>query len=683
MKPFFCQTLLLIFFMHCSSKTMAQEKKGKARIDSLLNQLPKLSEDTSKVKLLNDLSDTYAYINSDEGIKVGEQSLSLAQKLNWQKGIAAATNSIGAGFEAKSDFPKALDHYLKALKLFETLEDKQGIAKSLGNIGIVYDYQSDYPKALEYYFKVLKMREELGDKSGIAAFLGNIAVVYKNQSKYSEALEYSLKALNIYKDLGDTYGIAITLNSIGVIYDNQTYYSKALEYYFKELSLLEELADKDAIAVTLSNIAAVYFSVATDSSNTISTPQFYKTFPVNKTKLLQLAKVYTDSSINIFKELGDLNNLSEVYEQLSKIQTHTGAYKGALISYQNYATLKDSVFNIEKQKKITENTMQYEFDKKEAIAKAEQEKKDAVAERTRNLQYVAIVAFLLLGIFLLYGYTQKNKAKIKIEKAYADLKSTQQQLIQSEKMASLGELTAGIAHEIQNPLNFVNNFSEVNKELIEELKSERQKAESERNTILENEILNDIEANEEKIIHHGKRADAIIKGMLQHSRSSSSTKEPTNINALADEYLRLSYHGLRAKDKNFNATMKTDFDESIGNININPQDIGRVLLNLYNNAFYATNEKKKQQTENYEPTVSVSTKKISDKVEIRVADNGNGIPQKIVDKIFQPFFTTKPTGQGTGLGLSLSYDIIKAHGGEIKVESKEGEGSEFIITLPT
>ena len=265
-----------------------------------------------------------------------------------------------------------------------------------------------------------------------------------------------------------------------------------------------------------------------------------------------------------------------------------------------------------------------------------------------------------------------------IEKAYTELKSTQAQLIHSEKMASLGELTAGIAHEIQNPLNFVNNFSEVNNELIEELKSEKAKLKSEE----QDEILNDIFLNNEKINHHGKRADAIVKNMLQHSRSSSSQKEPTDINKLADEYLRLSYHGFRAKDKSFNATINTDFDESISKINIVAQDIGRALLNLYNNAFYAVDEKRKQQVEGYEPTVSVSTKRLDGKVEIHVKDNGNGIPQNVVDKIFQPFFTTKPTGQGTGLGLSLSYDIVKAHGGEIKVETKEGEGTEFIIQLP-
>ena len=307
------------------------------------------------------------------------------------------------------------------------------------------------------------------------------------------------------------------------------------------------------------------------------------------------------------------------------------------------------------------------------------------------------IGIFMLITFLLYRNNrnrrkanellQQQKEEIEVQKknvegTLAELKSTQSQLIQSEKMASLGELTAGIAHEIQNPLNFVNNFSEVNKELLVELKDEIKKG----NFDEVNAIADDVISNEEKINHHGKRADAIVKGMLQHSSSGSGKKEPTDINKLADEYLRLAYHGLRAKDKTFNATMKTDFDESIGNINIIPQDIGRVILNLITNAFYVVNEKALSAVATptaakYEPTVSVSTKKANDKVLISVKDNGNGIPQKILDKIFQPFFTTKPTGQGTGLGLSLSYDIVKAHGGELKVETKEREGSEFIIVL--
>ena len=296
---------------------------------------------------------------------------------------------------------------------------------------------------------------------------------------------------------------------------------------------------------------------------------------------------------------------------------------------------------------------------------------------------VVLGAILLIALILYRNNRQKQKANKVLEGTLANLKSTQSQLIQSEKMASLGELTAGIAHEIQNPLNFVNNFSEVNNELLEELKNKKSNPDSYREKSEElDEILNDIFQNNEKINHHGKRADAIVKGMLQHSRSSNGVKEATDINALCDEYLRLSYHGLRAKDNSFNATLKTDFDESIDKVNVIPQDIGRVLLNLINNAFYVVDEKKKQMGDGFEPTISVNTKKINGKVEIKVADNGNGIPQKVVDKIFQPFFTTKPTGQGTGLGLSLAYDIIKAHGGELKVETKEGEGSTFIIQLP-
>ena len=279
-------------------------------------------------------------------------------------------------------------------------------------------------------------------------------------------------------------------------------------------------------------------------------------------------------------------------------------------------------------------------------------------------------------------YEDFNKLELankKIEKTLVDLKQTQTQLVQSEKMASLGELTAGIAHEIQNPLNFVNNFSEVSAELVEEMNEEIEEG----NLDFAKEIAVDLKQNLDKINHHGKRAGEIVKGMLQHSRTSSGQKELTNINALADEYLRLAYHGLRAKDKTFNAKMESNFDPDLPELNVIPQDIGRVMLNMITNAFYAVNEKKKEDAEGYEPMVSVSTSKTSAKIEIKVKDNGNGMPEKVKEKIFQPFFTTKPTGQGTGLGLSLSYDIVKAHGGELKVETEEGEGTTFIIQLTT
>tara|TARA_R100000935_G_scaffold8302_7_gene17539 strand:+ start:167612 stop:175687 length:8076 start_codon:yes stop_codon:yes gene_type:complete len=303
----------------------------------------------------------------------------------------------------------------------------------------------------------------------------------------------------------------------------------------------------------------------------------------------------------------------------------------------------------------------------------------AILDRFRNVFIFAYQRYNDLA------HTEEQAAallaeKQRLEKTLTDLQQTQKQLIQSEKMASLGELTAGIAHEIQNPLNFVNNFSEVSNELIEEIDEEMTKGDMEEVKLL----LKDIKQNLEKINHHGKRADAIVKGMLQHSRKSTADKVPTDINKLADEYLRLAYHGLRAKDKSFNATLETDFDESIGLVQMIPQDMGRVILNLITNAFYATNERKNTlEDKTFKPTVSVVTRKLKNTIEISVKDNGNGIPKQVVDKIFQPFFTTKPTGKGTGLGLSMSYDIVKSHGGELKVKTKEGTGTTFMILIPT
>ena len=276
-------------------------------------------------------------------------------------------------------------------------------------------------------------------------------------------------------------------------------------------------------------------------------------------------------------------------------------------------------------------------------------------------------------------FVNLENAKTRVEKTLSELKSAQTQLIHSEKMASLGELTAGIAHEIQNPLNFVNNFSEVSVDLIEEMDDEMTLGNIEE----VKDIAGDLKQNLEKIHHHGKRASFIVQGMLEHSRSNPGDKKPTNINVLADEFLRLSYHGLRAKDKSFNAKIITKFEKDLPEINVIPQDFGRVLLNLVNNAFYAVAERQRIHKKAYKPSVTVSTRKINNKMEIRVKDNGNGIPNEVLKKIFQPFFTTKPTGEGTGLGLSMSYDIItKGHNGKLEVETKEGEGTTFLISIP-
>ena len=402
---------------------------------------------------------------------------------------------------------------------------------------------------------------------------------------------------------------------------------------------------------------------------------------------------------NEIKELRTMNSSKPLIEELPLLAEAYSANGNTQLAFNTLREafllkikLVDEQNNARSQNFETEKKMQ---EKENRIVVL-----DALNQSSQKTKYylfgiVGLLALFVIGLAVFYSNKRKSNRELALKNerlAYTiqQLKATQTQLIQSEKMASLGELTAGIAHEIQNPLNFVNNFSEVNKELLLEMNEELDKGNISEVKTIAKDVIN----NEEKIIYHGKRADAIVKGMLQHSRTSSGKKEPTDINALCDEYLRLSYHGLRAKDKSFNATMKTDFDESIGNINIIPQDIGRVILNLLTNAFYAVDEKKKSGTENYDPTVSISTKKFGNNVEIRVSDNGNGIPQKVLEKIFQPFFTTKPTGQGTGLGLSISYDIVtKGHGGQLEVKSKVDDGNPdssrkgecettFIIQLP-
>jgi signal transduction histidine kinase len=523
-----------------------------------------------------------------------------------------------------------------------------------------YREAEDFAKALLHEFEGEKIAEQNNVKGVFnfphhrlaPLFLAETAQTYILKNEPDSAIIYAQKSIQ-QNELFDGTSWEFPIYLLATIQQMKGDYVRSLENYRLALRL-SKIQTEDA-----QDSLQIYSGMSTlfKSTGQLDSSIYYA----------QLVNKSWSPAISEAKNLLEaVNNLYEVYKLKGK---QDSTLKYLELNYH----LRTSFFNTEKQKQIQEATFSVQLKQQEIIA--------AQAKYKNRLQAflftIGILALVIISALLIRNNRHNRRAKIKIEKAYGELKTTQVQLIQSEKMASLGELTAGIAHEIQNPLNFVNNFSDVNTELVDEL----QQAADKGNLDEIKAIAKDIKENEEKINHHGKRADAIVKGMLQHSRSSSGVKEPTDINALADEYLRLAFHGLRAKDKDFNATMKTDFDESIGNINIIPQDIGRVILNLITNAFYAVTEKKKQVGDSYEPTVSVSTKKLGDKVLITVKDNGNGIPQKVLDKIFQPFFTTKPTGQGTGLGLSLSYDIVRAHGGEIKVETKEGEGVEFIVKL--
>ena len=530
---------------------------------------------------------------------------------------------------------------------------------NIGVLGLYYFLKGDYEESLKY--ERLAFNELLRTKN-------------KQQAEYLANTPTYIGHAKILLNQPDSaeYFINLGLSYAPNNYDFVAYGLQIKAFYKMHTDSLKEA---EALLNESWRLVNEYKVPVNARAGTVSPDYFMALLRIRQNRIMDAIEMLHKDMERVqgirLDVLRDYKLMATLYEQ-------SGDYAKAVQSYKQYVSLQDSLqADQSKYRSLSFETEQEINDKEVSIAKLQGENK--ITSLTRNFSFGIVALVLLLAGGLYSRFKSKQKANKVLEKTLADLKSTQSQLIQSEKMASLGELTAGIAHEIQNPLNFVNNFSEVNKELLAEMNEEITKGNFDDVKL----IAKDISDNEEKMNHHGKRADAIVKGMLQHSRATSATKELTDINKLADEYLRLAYHGLRAKDKSFNATLKTDFDETVGNINIIPQDIGRVILNLITNAFYVVDEKKKSGIENYEPTVSVSTKKINNRVEIKVADNGNGILQKVLDKIFQPFFTTKPTGQGTGLGLSLSYDIVKAHGGELKVETKEGEGTTFTILLLT
>ena len=598
-----------------------------------------------------------------------------------------------AGCYQGNDYRLSLSWALKAEELAQRIGSKVLLSKSQTFIGSTYWGLSDYARAIEYVMKALKSGEESNCLDCQVFTWQTTAYIYVSLGDYNKANEYYQKLVAGYKQLGIS-GTASeeVINGIGETYRLMGKYPEALNYYRQSISLSTSPVN---IAYAESNIADVYVRIDSlgpafkYAFNSRATAQELNDLTLEawidgilsraylKKKLPDSSLHYARLGLDAAEKLGTIEFMRDNMLAIANAYAFKEDFKNAYKYHNLYIDYRDSMMTAEIKNRTAVLEHNYELDKKEGqIALLSQQKKS----QQNFLIGVSIALFFILvtAIVLLRSNRQKQKAKLKIEKAYSELKSTQAQLIQSEKMASLGGLTAGIAHEIQNPLNFVNNFSEVNTELVDDLKAQLATG----NTQSANDIANSIKENAQKISHHGKRADAIVKSMLQHSRASRGQKEPTDINKLADEYLRLAYHGLRAKDKSFNAKLETEFDHRIEKINIVQQDIGRVILNLMNNAFYAVNEKQKQNNTGYEPTVTVATREIDDKILISVRDNGNGIPQNIIDKIFQPFFTTRPTGQGTGLGLSLAYDIVKAHGGEIKVESKDGQGCECIIHLP-
>jgi two-component system NtrC family sensor kinase len=666
MKKLFIFCTLLIWVINANGQNK--------RTDSLKQVLATTKDNTLKLFLLDQICGSYLENNWDSAQYYGEKSLLAAKEMRFPVMQAYLYDELGYINTHKSNFSQALQNLLTGIDIaknpdnnnpdeninkyytyFQTNNASAIRLKVLGwchlHLGHLYGSVGNYNDQIKQYFTC---EDYWKDSASLTYVFMNLGNAYLNMHRLDSALYYETKAYKM-ADPNTFFYYFKLLNLLGMIYSDLGDYFVAKKYFYKDL-FIDHSSNKNN---TYSSLALLYLHTGIKDSALYFANLGYRLSAESKSP-----------EDNIYA----LSLLGQIYDSLHA--------PDSALKYQNQLLkLKDSIFSTQK----LLNFQQVYAD--DAARKKEIE--DARLNYKNKLRIYALAAGLIMlltaTIFLMRNIRIRKKTtsilqeqKKELELSLTRLKSTQAQLIQSEKMASLGELTAGIAHEIQNPLNFVNNFSEVNKEMIDELQAELKVGNTEEAVA----IANDIKDNSEKINHHGKRADAIVKGMLQHSRKSEGKKEPTDINALCDEYLRLAYHGLRAKDKNFNADFKTDFDNSIGKINIIPQDIGRVLVNLFNNAFYALSAKASATADsNYKPLVSIQTKKINDKLEIRVTDNGNGIPQNIVDKIFQPFFTTKPTGQGTGLGLSLSYDIIKAHGGEIEVETKEGKGSEFIVVL--
>jgi signal transduction histidine kinase len=636
-------------------------------VDSVKKRILSSKEDSDKVWQYFLLSGQNTFNDPDTAIVYAQKGLDIAKKIHFEPGCFYCTKATSWTLTFSGNYTGSLSLEFNALKDLEKTDNYYRLAWTLLNIGYDYLIGGDARTALKYSYRAWETIQPhyLEFPASAETILRNTGEAYESLNELDSALFFIQKSYAL--DLQMDYDYSPSLRDMANIYSKKGRYDTAMVLY-REAKYQSTL---------LFDAVSNYYGMANN---------------FKKTGRVDSSLFYANKTISEGKAFP--NVLVQAYAILTQIYKEEHAFDSAFKYQELSFNLKDSVFNAEKSKQLQAfsfNEQQHQQEIKQKLEKA------ALQYRNRLNVYMLLAGLLILlivagGLWRKNIYKQKSYSilqrqkqeidtqKTKVEKTLEELRMTQAQLIQSEKMASLGELTAGIAHEIQNPLNFVNNFSEVSNELIDELNEDLNKGDIEEAKA----IGNDIKQNLEKINLHGKRADSIVKGMLQHSRASSGQKELTDVNKLANEYLRLSYHGMRARDKSFDGEFKTEFDATIGKINVVPQDIGRMLLNLYNNAFYAVNEKKKNLSGLQDLTglVTVQTKKINDKVEISVKDNGNGIPQNIVDKIFQPFFTTKPTGQGTGLGLSLSYDIIKAHGGEIKVETSEGQGSQFFITLP-
>jgi len=643
-----------------------------------LNQVyPVFLVSTYKMTVLNAIGKV------DEAKKIELDLIDLFVKSENENAIGLIANSMASGYAENGRYLLAIEYYLKSIEAFERIQDHDMLSQTYFDLAVAYENLNLNNKAYESYLKTIAQLELVNDSVYSNMVYGSMVFPTIAIQKYDEARKYMSLALHDTVHGNKAYLLARYNDANGQLLKKQGEYREAIPYFKKALELFQQTSVTWTAPFMPLYLTECYYEIGE-----YNTALEYGLRCLELEKSLNLNQTLTKKRASLW--------LAKIYEELDNIPI-------AYTYLKQYQEITEESEKLDELNRIADAEIQAVLEKsKKEIDELEQQR--VLTNQQNRIQRLwifsiagALLSALILALILFRNNKNKQKAnallqqqKEEIQTTLEQLESTQSQLIQSEKMASLGELTAGIAHEIQNPLNFVNNFSEINSELIDEADDENEKG----NTSEVRIILKDLKENESKISHHGKRAESIVKGMLLHSRNSSGKKEPTDINALCDEYLRLSYHGFRAKDKSFNADFKFEADKSLPKIEIVPQDIGRVLLNLINNAFYAVQAPPppkwgiKEPQSTYKPLVIVRTSSFIPPsggprgASISVTDNGNGIPEEIKDKIFQPFFTTKSAGEGTGLGLSLSYDIVKAHGGELKVETTEGKGTEFTILLP-
>ncbi len=626
----------------------------------------KISYTEGLVKAYIEKKKCYYWLNQNQkSIESAEKALAYANQLNKPYWLIEANFNLANGYYNIADHVKALRYNLEALKFAEKKEVNFRLLDIYNAIGTIYLREKNYTKSLAYYQKELNNILILKDSTYLASVFDNMAIIDENQDRYEDAIEKHKLAIKISENLKDTNGILSGNNNLGLAYKKTENYQEALNKYNITYNLILKIHPIDSLWLyyTALNMGYAY----------------------TKIKDFQKAENLLHDACKFLIRNNDIMGITDAYYNLFAMNQERGDAKNALQYYLKYVTIKDSTYTIEKATQLSELQEKYNLDKKDfEIAYLNQQNKIKAGEIKkqaiiRNSLIGGFLLLLLLVTLIFNRFKIKAKSADELNRANNDLKATQQQLIQQEKLASLGSLTAGIAHEIKNPLNFVTNFSQLSQELIDELNVSNDEEDKK-------EIMGHLKANLDKINHHGTRANSIVMSMLQHARGGEGEKQLTDINQICNEFTDLSFQGMRAKIQDFNCTIEKNLATDLPKINVIPQDISRVILNLLNNAFYASNEKSisaksSQETAQYDPKITITTLHTAQNVLIKIKDNGAGIPENVKEKIFEPFFTTKPSGEGTGLGLSICNDIIEAHGGKMKVESIKDKFTEFTITL--